>query len=210
MSKYKIQHNHTDAYIDSIDKDKIKNSVIIDLGCGDGYASKRFYELGVGKVYGIDHNLVEEDLLSKNHIEYLNDMSEVNGLVDVIWCHHVIEHVWNPIKFLSSIFNKLKWDGELLIGCPNAALDHPRIFSLGHIHNYHVVSLLAQLQIAGFNVHDCSWWWHKGQLRVRVKKTHGKVRGQNSNYHNYPPPILKQINETGRVNIDLLDPKYNW
>ncbi len=210
MSKYRIQHNHTDAYINSLDVSKIKNAVIIDLGCGDGYASTKFYKLGADRVYGIDHNLVEEDLLCKDKINYLNDMSDVKGLVDVIWCHHVIEHVWNPIKFLSSVFDKLKWGGELWIGCPNAALDHPRIFSQGHIHNYHVVSLLAQLQIVGFNVHDCSWWWHKGQLRIRVKKTLGKVVGQNSNYHDFPSPIKNQIKKIGRVNIDHLEPKHNW
>ena len=231
---FKIQHAHTDDYINSLDINKIKGAIIVDLGCGDGYAAKKFYNLKAKSVYGVDHNLRQDILLAKNHVTYVNDMSQIKDNVDIIWCHHCIEHVFNPIDFIRKIYDRLKLGGELWIGCPNS-FHNPNIFSPGHIHNYNAVTLISQLRIVGFNVTDASWWWYKGQLRVRVKKEWGddlttifnnisksKYNGKNvtklklqfeklnTNYYNYPRPFLEQLEKTGRINLDLLVSKYNW
>jgi SAM-dependent methyltransferase len=58
-------------------------------------------------------------LLSKLGIEFVPDTSTLSHhSVDVMVCHHVLEHVPSPLDVLSEIHRLLKKDGKLLLFVP--------------------------------------------------------------------------------------------
>jgi CMP-N-acetylneuraminic acid synthetase/2-polyprenyl-3-methyl-5-hydroxy-6-metoxy-1,4-benzoquinol methylase len=98
-----------------------KDLKFLSIGCGAGYAestiSKIFYKFGVEPDYeaykiSIDNmdSVINGSFDAKN---YKKDF------FDVILCHHVIEHVNEPIEFVRGIYSILKSGGTLIIGTPN-------------------------------------------------------------------------------------------
>jgi len=107
---------------------RIKATVYLDLGCGDGQIAERVaWMVGVKEVYGadIDSEVLENAKLrgiktfnldlSKDKIP-LNDNS-----VDLVTAFEVIEHLINPDNMLKEVFRVLKEGGHLLLSTPNLA-----------------------------------------------------------------------------------------
>lgn len=201
MTNYSTQHELADIYLHSFDTNKINRSIVLDLGCGDGYAATRFLNLGALKVFALDKVLKDDNLLMKDRIIYFKDIEEYKNMkYDIIWNHHVVEHVANPIEFLKMIYDYLNDDGELWIACPNMQ-DH-NVFSPGHIHNYLLPNLMEQMKRAGFKINSASWWFHGGQLRIRVSKSCINPL--------WPKPCQDLLDSTGRIDTDKLPEKWNW
>ena len=107
---------------------RIKATVYLDLGCGDGQIAERVaWMVGAKEVYGadIDSEVLENAKLrgiktfnldlSKDKIP-LNDNS-----VDLVTAFEVIEHLINPDNMLKEVFRVLKEGGHLLLSTPNLA-----------------------------------------------------------------------------------------
>jgi 2-polyprenyl-3-methyl-5-hydroxy-6-metoxy-1,4-benzoquinol methylase len=201
------QNNHTDLYLESFNsKDKIFGSTILDIGCGDGYASKKFIDNGALSVYSIDPStsLVENGrptwIKDTNSFFTRNwkDIDSLNLKFDIIWHHHVIEHIEDYFTFLRKLYNILDDTGTMWMACPNMA--QHSIFSPGHIHNFQAAQLVEVLKRCDYAVGEMSIWVVGGQLIVRVPKLGSK---------DYPTPMLKSLKETGRCPSDLLN-NWNW
>ncbi|MFH0735649.1 MAG: class I SAM-dependent methyltransferase [bacterium] len=97
---------------------------ILEIGCGYGYLTYSIHALG--------HNITGIDL-SKNAIEYakknfgefyinssFEDFVKTNNKkYDLIISTEVIEHVINPLDFVTNSINLLKQNGKLLLTTPN-------------------------------------------------------------------------------------------
>lgn len=141
----------------------IKNSpdcVFVDVGCGEGSVVAKVKEkYPRAKVYGIDisegglrfaaartpsatfirHNLFESvpEVLLKRATHIL--------------CSEVIEHLDEPIKFLSVSKHLLSDDGRLLVTVPRGPLGaYDR--HIGHRKHYTMETLRGELTAAGFEV----------------------------------------------------------
>lgn len=202
-----VQNNHTDVYLNSFDsKNKIAESVVLDAGCGDGYASKCFLDAGAKTVYSVDPYTpmlqngrplwtADTDVFFTKNWQ---DIDHLNLKFDIIWHHHVIEHVEDVFSFLRKLHGLLADRGEMWLACPNMA--QHSTFSPGHIHNFQAAQLIEVLRLCGFAVGDSSTWVQGGQLRVRVPKI-GNT--------DYPAPMKQSIAETGRCPSELLT-SWNW
>lgn len=200
-----LQNAITDTYLNSFDSiSKIKNKNIVDIGCGHGYAARQFIDKGAHAVTALeieprDPSLNKPHYLLDTDATFVTSWNEIiNSKFDIVWSHHVIEHVEDYFSFLRDIHSILNDTGELWLACPNMA--QHAVYSPGHIHNFQAAQLVEVLKRTGFAIGDISVWTHNGQLRARVPK--------NGNT-NYPTPMQDELNRTGRCPADVLT-YWNW
>lgn len=90
--------------------------VVMEYGVGFGW---NIAKLNCQRRLGFDLAQHLEPLLSKLDIEFVPDTStRSDHSVDVMVCHHVLEHVPSPLDVLSEIRRLLKKDGKLLLFVP--------------------------------------------------------------------------------------------
>lgn len=109
-------------------KDLVKDKIVIDAACGEGYGTNIIAELAK-KVYGIDisKEAIEHarKTYAKSEIEFIE--SSITSIpfednsIDVFISFETIEHVdeISQEKFISEIKRVLKEDGVLVISTPN-------------------------------------------------------------------------------------------
>ena len=104
----------------------LKDKVICDLGCGNGYFMYRMLEYNPKLVVGIDpnlHALLEFKLFSRVSgidnikFEYLRGdvMSSMIGAFDVVFCLGVLYHTNDPIGMLKDIHKSMKGKAVSLV-----------------------------------------------------------------------------------------------
>lgn len=99
---------------------------ILDFGCGSGYGSKLLSEKAK-KVFAVDINQEAIDFAKQNYsaenIEFINitefNTHYTNNKFDIITSFQVIEHIADTEKYLKSLYNWLKPNGQLFITTPN-------------------------------------------------------------------------------------------
>jgi len=126
-----------------------KFKTVLDIGYGDGDHSRAFLRAGK-TVTAIDYNPRRE--IDADDIEIINvDFNDFFGesKFDCIWCSHVLEHQFNPRKFLSKIAENVKVDGLVAITVP--PMKHQIVG--GHVTWWNAGKLLYMLILSGF---DCS------------------------------------------------------
>lgn len=197
-----IQHNHTDVFLDSFDsKKKIKRAIIVDSGCGDSYATKRLAADGARYINAYDPGIIGANHLEMHKsgckISYTSRLEEL--AYDIVWSHHVVEHIQNPIAYLKHFGSYMKSDGELWLGCPNTA-DNP-IFSYGHLSNFTISNLVLCLQCAGFDVKNIKWLINSGQIRIRIRR--GACR-------TLPKPFDEMLEGQQHFNVNELPAVWRW
>lgn len=106
---------------------------VLDVGCGTGDTLMALASLG-WDVYGLDIDANAVRIARKRGLTnvskgYYQDIARFpNGFFDAIRLYHVIEHLNDPVGCLTLIRRKLKADGELLVGTPNAASFAAKMF----------------------------------------------------------------------------------
>lgn len=100
-------------------------SIILDVGCGGGWVSKKLVPLG--------KKVISMDISSSNPINAVKEMKHINhaGLtadvyhlpikensIDCIIASEILEHVANPDTFISHLLKVLKYSGKLIITTP--------------------------------------------------------------------------------------------
>ena len=116
-----IQHSHTDLFLNSFDSDPlIKGKKVLDVGCGDGYAALQFHNRGAALVHAMDPYLEGKPVFLEEapEIKFFEDWDDFRyrhvvppGGYDIVWHHHVVEHVEHCFGFLNDIRDLLATDG---------------------------------------------------------------------------------------------------
>ena len=196
MTDTRIQHAHTDHFLKSFcSATKIQQSVILDHGCGDGYATTRFIQCGAIHVDSTDLQI------TPNVPNFLKPHQIYPEVYDLVWSHHVIEHQENPVKYLRDLYGCLKWAvGELWLGCPNT--EGKAVFAEGHLCNFNLGNLVQCLKLAGFTTQSMSWLVSAGQLRIRVPKI--KIRPE------YPASFIKAFHRNIHFSISQQPAIWRW
>lgn len=106
---------------------KYKN-VFLDVGCGSGQTTHIWGENSSlaqlkkrgFQVAGLEFNKSCHEILSNSSIPYFKDIDEVpSKSYDLIRLNWVLEHIDNPLPFLSKCVSKLKPKGRIIICVPN-------------------------------------------------------------------------------------------
>lgn len=122
-SEDRIVSNHSKAYLfyKNIAPYIKKEDSILDLGCADGflvdYLSRKGY-----KAKGLDLNLLSVQISQYNGLDVLmGDIDSVKDDVkfDFIFTSGYFEHLFNPIKNIDIIRDRLSDGGHIYIGTPD-------------------------------------------------------------------------------------------
>jgi len=122
----------------------LKNKIVLDLGCGDGYWSIALAKVAK-HVYAIDQEKYfvnsAKTFSRKRNISYIvGDACAIpfNKCFDFIWCSQVIEHVHDDRKVFQEMKRVLKPEGLIFITTTYAPLWNSEEFrklakDLGHL-----------------------------------------------------------------------------
>lgn len=108
-----------------LEKFNDENIRILEVGPGYGTFSKTFKERNPkAKVKAVEPsnslaNICKEAGVDVYHGTIENFSKNVSEKFDAIVCFEVIEHVFDPVKMLTSFFDSLKKDGLVIFTCPN-------------------------------------------------------------------------------------------
>jgi 2-polyprenyl-3-methyl-5-hydroxy-6-metoxy-1,4-benzoquinol methylase len=149
---------------------------LLDYGCGQGYLSKWFFDLGINPTL-TDFNVNE---LTRHNPKLLNHFMSFDNLVekkyDLITCINILEHVINPDALIHDLKSFMDDKSILVIRVPNdfssfqeyllnadlarktwiAPPDHLNYFNSNSLkiflerHNFEIVSLQADFPIELF------------------------------------------------------------
>lgn len=106
----------------------LKDKVVCDLGCGNGYFMYRMLEYSPKLVIGVDPNLhawLEFNLFQRMSgvenikFEYMRGdvMGSLPGVFDVVFCLGVLYHTSDPITMLKDIHKSMKAKSTLIVDC---------------------------------------------------------------------------------------------
>jgi len=101
-----------------------KFKMALDIGCGDGNHTQ-WLENYAEKVFGSDYNLTRlqraKARLGENRLVLadVTDYPAADNTFDLVFFHHVLEHVPDDVKALSEVHRILKPGGVLILGVPN-------------------------------------------------------------------------------------------
>jgi SAM-dependent methyltransferase len=100
-----------------------KKTRVLDVGCGSGMLVFALGLAGVKDVTGVDPFMSAERNLSTGGRLRRQDLSEVEGLYDLIMFHHSFEHVRDPEATLREAMKRLTPGGRVLIRMPTCSSD---------------------------------------------------------------------------------------
>jgi SAM-dependent methyltransferase len=110
------------------------------VGCGKGGFLKLLYKYGVKRIKGFDPSYIASDSLIDKLVtrDYFN-VKNVKDKFDFIICRHVLEHIHNPRKFISSVKECLANEGIMYFELPSLEwiVQNKAFFDFFHEHcNY--------------------------------------------------------------------------
>lgn len=116
---------HLNRYLTA--KQYVNGKRVLDIACGEGYGSKLMKTWGADSVVGVD--ISEEALKVANNqfsgdgVVFLKHTAEElpfeNNSFDVVVSFETVEHLDYPEKLLQEIARVVKFNGVVLISCPN-------------------------------------------------------------------------------------------
>lgn len=132
---------------------KLNSKVILEFGVGKGYniinieAEKKFaYDLA-------EHLKV---FYENTDTEFVSSIENLSERIDLVICHHVLEHVPDPVGVLDLLKSKLKADGKILIHVPyecgrrfKKPIETDKDF---HIYSWNPQTLSNLAKMAGFRI----------------------------------------------------------
>jgi 2-polyprenyl-6-hydroxyphenyl methylase/3-demethylubiquinone-9 3-methyltransferase len=126
--RLKYIRDQVDQYwqCDECQRTPLAGKTALDVGCGAGLLAEPLARLGA-KVTGLDA-APELIAVAREHaerhgleIDYrAGDLLELEGQFDLITCMEVIEHVADPVAFVSALARRLAPGGLLVLSTPNA------------------------------------------------------------------------------------------
>jgi SAM-dependent methyltransferase len=128
--------------------------VVLEYGVGLGW---NLAALPCARKLGYDVGEFLEPIVREQGIEFVKEPERLpDGSVDVVICHHTLEHAWAPPEVLSSIHRLLRLQGQLLLFVPYEKERRYRSFRPAepnhHLYSWNVQTLANLVQDSGFRV----------------------------------------------------------
>ncbi|EKD86450.1 MAG: hypothetical protein ACD_37C00282G0005 [uncultured bacterium] len=155
---------HARKYLKGLARDfvgsfNLKNKLVIDVGCGDGYFVYALMN-AKAKSIGIEPSDIATKLAREKGVKvlrnYVDDRFKLGKKADAFVTLEVFEHISNPEKLLTNVKKFLKVDGYGLVEVPSLvkALRDNRYYDFfpDHVAYYSPTSLSYMLQQNGFDV----------------------------------------------------------
>jgi len=151
----------------------------LDVGCATGYAMQVAQGWG-WQVYGTDVSEFATDYARRErglqHV-YTGPLASASlpaAWFDLVYCHHVLEHLPDPLDTLREMYRVLKPDGLLYVAVPNLCsvkhyLRGDGWYTPYHLYNYRADTLRRMLERAGFRINRL-WTDSPGFVPLRPRR----------------------------------------
>jgi SAM-dependent methyltransferase len=122
---YKYYENCKENFIKRIEK--VKNGILLDVGCGDGLFTKQIAKKANAKIiYGIEKDdklafKAKEKGIKVLKIDANKKFPLKSNFFDIVVSNQVLEHLWNIDGFYREVKRILKPNGYALISTVNIA-----------------------------------------------------------------------------------------
>ncbi len=135
-----------------------EQNIVLEYGVGTGW---NIAELTCRRRIGYDLGDHLEAILRKHNIEFVNDINVVSDeSIDVVICHHVLEHTSNPPDILKQIWRILVKNGKLLLFVPFGTGKKYRHYDPQepnhHLYSWNVQTLGNLVEIMDFKIENGS------------------------------------------------------
>ena len=130
------------------------DDVVLEYGVGFGWNLAR---VECQKKIGLDISEHLEEAVTSHGIEFITEIDEVEDTsVNVVLCHHVLEHIYNPSGVLEDIRGKLCLNGKLLLFVPFERERRYRYFNPDelnhHLYSWNVQTMSNLVRESGFKI----------------------------------------------------------
>jgi 2-polyprenyl-3-methyl-5-hydroxy-6-metoxy-1,4-benzoquinol methylase len=142
-----------------IDRDSIRSSTVLEIGCGNGYLLSQLKEKGA-RILGIEPGQQAITGANKFGVEIIRDVfpsTQIeNKKFDIITHYCVLEHITDPDDFLNVHLKHLKENGKIIAAVPDCS-EYIRdaeisIFTHEHYSYFTANSLNKLFEKNGFSV----------------------------------------------------------
>ncbi|HTP69599.1 MAG TPA: class I SAM-dependent methyltransferase [Dongiaceae bacterium] len=139
-----------------------KNSIVLDLGAGSGFAEDMHFRGVAAHICGLDpeHSVLLNPHLDEAKIGSGEHIPWADESFDVVFAHNVLEHLSAPEAVLREVWRVLKPGGCFLVKTPN---------------RFHYVTLIAQLTPTSFHKYFNRL---RGRDEVHTFKTHYRLNSK--------------------------------
>lgn len=144
----------------------VKDKVVLDIACGEGYGSALVMRAGAKRVVGVDISAEavakSQKVFADSKAEYIQaDATSLGelfepGTFDVVVSIETIEHVTDDEAYLTALKRAAKPDAVFLISCPNDHWYYPQADQANpfHLRKYRLEEFQAvSTKVLGNNVH---------------------------------------------------------
>jgi SAM-dependent methyltransferase len=133
-----------------------KTDTVLEYGVGTGW---NLAELDCERKLGFDLSEHLEPVLRSHGIEFVKDIKNIGeASVDVVICHHMLEHTGNPPEILQEIRRILLENGKLLLFVPFEKERRYRRFNPDepnhHLYSWNVQTIGNLVSDTGFKILD--------------------------------------------------------
>ena len=116
LDKFKKKYEFEISLINSIFKRK--NINVLEFGAGWGFWAKNAKENGINvDVFEVSKKRIK--FMEENHLNVVNDLTNINKTYDFIYSDQTIEHLNNPYDLFNNTLPLLRQNGYLLINYPS-------------------------------------------------------------------------------------------
>jgi 2-polyprenyl-3-methyl-5-hydroxy-6-metoxy-1,4-benzoquinol methylase len=147
---------------------------LLDIGCGNGSLLRTFTHTTPNwSLVGTELNekyRTEVESIERVEGLYTCSPEQVPGIFDLITMVHVLEHILQPANFLTSLWNKLKENGYLVIEVPNHGQNPFDLLIVDHCTHFTIDTLTALVESAGYQVVFATSDWVPKELTLIARK----------------------------------------
>ena len=152
---------------------------LLEIGCGGGYLLKQLREKGF-RVKGVDPSPVANRKAEELGIDYIERFYPTQMTMpksDVIVHYDVLEHIADPLSFLTAHRGDLNPHGSIILAVPDCT-DNIRLGDISmvlheHLNYFDTESLSLLVQRAGFNVLSAERSQHGGVIFCMAELAQG-------------------------------------
>lgn len=154
-----------------------RNSMILDVGCGNGSLIRALHQLGFHQTHGIDISEEQVQIAKQSGLaqievaDAITFMTDKSAVYDAVFCIDLIEHLTKSelVELLLLIRKALRPNGWLYLRTPNMDSPWPQLFAAGdftHETLLNATSVRQLLGSAGYHevrvypslMHVSPWW----------------------------------------------------
>lgn len=130
---------------------------VMEVGCQDGFTLAKFLQSPGCEVVGVEPGQVQLTDERIRHLRcFFEDVNEPLESYDLVYSSAVLEHVEQPLTFLTQMAQLVKPGGRVIIEVPNAGLQMAEadlgLYIHEHFSHFHTQSLKHLFENAGLRV----------------------------------------------------------